>query len=185
VDLFHLGGAPISMKQALGILFLTIVSIVIVEMGGFINKEIPRTFLFGLSYNLFINGLVYLLGAFKTFRLPVSHYKIKRFEKQGRVYKIFGVDYVRRVLKFSGAVLYDGKRSSLEQLEDRMLFAEKNHTICFVLNLITMAYLAFHELWELIPSLLFFNLLLNIYPIITQRYNRARIQIIQGRLSIK
>src|SRR5690606_21029000 len=122
------------MKQPIGIALLTIVSIALVEAGVLINEEIPVTFLFGFFYNMFINGLIYLLGAFKTFRLPYSHYRIKAFEKQGNLYKPFGVDFARRLIKFSGAVTFDGKRSSLEQLENSMPFAEKCHTVCFGLN---------------------------------------------------
>lgn len=173
------------MKQLIGIAFLTIVSIALVEAGVFINEKIPVTFLFGFFYNLLINGLIYLFGAFKTFQLPNNHYKIKAFEKQGNLYKSFGVDFARRIIKFSGAVTFDGKRSSIEQLENSMLFAEKCHTVCFGLNLITMVYLMFRGFWELMPSMLLFNLLLNIYPIIAQRYNRARIQLVQNRFPIK
>ena len=93
-----------SMKQILGIIFLSIVSAAIVETTGLININSPVLLVFGLFYNLFINGLIYLLGAFKTFQLPDGYYAIKRFEKQGKLYTIFGVDYARRLLKLSGAV---------------------------------------------------------------------------------
>ena len=162
------------MKNYLGITFLLIVSIGIVE-GHKIN-DFPLPSLFGLYYNIFINGLTYLLGIFKVFKLPDRYYRINGFEKQGEIYKYFGVDIIRKLLKFSGTVLFDGKKSSLARLQDKMLFAEKNHAICFSLNFFTMAYLAVSGLWGLIPSVLIFNFLLNFYPIITQRYNRARIQ---------
>ena len=169
------------MKNIIGILFLIIISIAIVE-GHKINDFPLSILFFGLYYNIFLNGLTYLLGIFKTFKLPNKHYRIKKFEKQGDIYKFLGVDSVRKLLKYSGTVIFDGKKSSIELLEDQMLFAEKNHTICFVLNLFTMAYLGFSELWGLIPSMLIFNFLVNFYPIITQRYNRARIQEFKNRI---
>lgn len=168
------------MKNIIGIILLIIISIAIVE--GYKVNNFPLPVLFGLYYNIFLNGLTFLLGIFKTFKLPNSHYRIKSFEKQGHFYKYFGVDYVRKLLKYSGTVIFDGKKSSIERLEDQMLFAEKNHTICFALNFFTMTYLGFRELWELIPSMLFFNFFINFYPIITQRYNRARIQEIKNRI---
>jgi hypothetical protein len=176
-----ISGWLILMKQTLGMLLLMLVSIAIVELGRYMPRDFPASLLFGLLYNTGINSLVFLLGGFRTFRLPDSHYRIKGFERQGRLYRPVGVDFARRLLKFSGAILFDGKRSTLGQLEGRMRFAEKCHVICFVLNVITVAYLAFRDLWELIPGLLLFNLLLNVYPIVTQRYNRARIQLIQRR----
>ena len=168
------------MKNIIGILFLIFISVAIVE--GHKVNDFPLPILFGLYYNIFLNGLIFLLGIFKTFKLPNSHYNIKSFEKQGDFYKLFGVNHVRKLLKYSGTVIFDGKKSSIDRLEDQMLFAEKNHTICFVLNIFTMIYLGYSELWELIPSMLFFNFLLNFYPIITQRYNRARIQEIKNRI---
>ena len=171
---------PVFLKQSLGILFLVLVSIVIVE--GYLFSQFTIPIIFGLFYNIIINGLTFLLGAFKTFKLPDNYYKIQEFEQQGKLYKKFGIDNMRKILKFSGTVNFNGRRSSLEKLEYKMLFAEKNHTICFALNLFTLTYLIYRNLWELIYSLMLFNFFLNMYPIVSQRYNRARIQLIKARL---
>ena len=139
--------------------------------------------LFGLPYNMMINGLVFLLAAFKTFRLPKSHYVIRAFERQGDIYRPFGVQAARRLLRVVGFVKFRGGRSSFSDLEDQLVFAEKNHVICFMLNVFLVPYAGIRGRWYVAVSLLIFNALLNAYPIIALRFSRAKLNAIRHRFS--
>lgn len=140
--------------------------------------------LFGLAYNMMINGLVFLLAAFKAFRLPQNYYVIRAFERHGEIYRPFGVHVARKILRVVGFVKFRGGRSSLSDLDDQMVFAEKNHVICFALNVILIGYAGIQGIWYLAFSLLIFNVLLNVYPIISLRFGRAKLQELRRRFGV-
>ena len=173
---------PISVilvKNCVGLALLLGLSIFGVE--NFVLKQNYPALLFGFFYNILIGGLIFLLGLFRIFRLPADYYRQRPFEKGGGLYRALGVEDARTLFKVVGFIRFDSHRSSLQILRDMMVFAEKNHAIAFFLNVFALIYAASRSQWELALSLLFFNCLMNGYPIMVQRYNRPRLDAILER----
>ena len=104
-------------------------------------------------------------------------------EKEGRIYTVLGVHWFRRLLVLSGWEKLNRKNNpirktlpALQQYERATRTSEFNHTvIAFIVVLIT-GYVWVKYSFRAAFWLLLFNVLLNIYPIIVQRYNRPRLR---------
>ena len=75
-------------------------------------------------------------------------------------------------LKFKGGLNHE----RLEQLKKDMTFAENNHLIAFILLQILVVFLGFKgiEMWQ-IASYTILNVILNLYLVVLQQFNKRRI----------
>lgn len=112
-----------------------------------------------------------------------DYYKIKDWENRGKIYENFGINVFRKLLVLVGWEKLNKKSNpvkndleSLIHLEYRTKQSELGHLIIFFIVFGFTIYVAIkftfiESLW-----LLFLNIILNVYPILLQRYNRPRLQ---------
>lgn len=112
-----------------------------------------------------------------------SYYDEKEWEKRGKVYEYFGITFYRKLLVWTGWERVSKKsnpvqknREALMNLHYQTKKSEFGHLIILFIVLGFNVFVAFKfgilkSLW-----LLILNILLNLYPIFLQRYNRPRIK---------
>ncbi len=114
-------------------------------------------------------------------RLPASYHALRAFERDGRVYERVGVRAVKWLLRrgplavFNPGLHLPSARTpeSLALLEQRMRVAEASHAVLFVLTLAWVVAVALRGEWAAAAWTLLFDVLVNGYPVMLQRYNRA------------
>ena len=114
-------------------------------------------------------------------RLPDAYHRLRPFELDGRVYERLGVRVVKRLLRrgplavFNPANDLPAERSPerLAHLDQRMRDAEAAHALLFVATLGVVAHALARGWWTAAALTLLFDVLLNGYPVMLQRYNRA------------
>lgn len=122
-------------------------------------------------------------------RFPEWYYQPKNFDKFGRVYELLGVLFFRKLVRrgplhiFAPKYQYSGRRELLPLLEQETRTAEAIHMFAFFASLLLVAYALYYGWFDSVGWLLLFNVLLNVYPVMLQRYNRVRLQrLLQKRL---
>lgn len=115
--------------------------------------------------------------------LDASYFNSQPFEKQGKLYRMLGVEWYRAILVKSGweRLRQQGMpvRKSLSDIrayERGTRVAEAGHLVVGVIVLIVNIYVFFAYSALAGRWLLLFNLLLNIYPVLLQRYTRPRLR---------
>lgn len=112
------------------------------------------------------------------------YYAIQPFEQDGRIYERLGIRFFKRLVRrgplaiFSLNLRFPPERTvpALHLLEGKMRNAETMHVLIFLIMFLFIGYVLFQEWFDAVGWLLFFNLLLNVYPVMLQRYNRIRLQ---------
>jgi hypothetical protein len=147
-----------------------------------------HSFIFAWVLNFMLMvGVLYITETFKP-SLISTYYNSKKWEAEGKIYKWFWVDEFRKILVWVGweklnkaSNPVNKNLDTLLQLEYRTRQSEIGHLIIFVIVLIFNLVVVFK--YGIIQSLwlFFLNKVLNVYPIIVQRYNRPRLQNIINR----
>lgn len=127
-----------------------------------------------------------------TWWLPESWYRIRAFERDGRVYEYLGVHLFRRLVPNGDWVnawrrrrdpsfrVVSNYSMAVQQLR-RAVEGERNHVVLFFMSAAAAVY-AWRIGWdEWGRYFVVSNVLVNVYPILLQRYTRARIQRIVTR----
>jgi hypothetical protein len=113
--------------------------------------------------------------------LPERFHRLRRFEIDGRVYEWLGIRTVKRLLR-RGPVTWFNPRlrmpehrdaASLARLDGAMRSAEASHAVLFVAVLPVVVNALARGWWAAAAWTLGFDLVLNGYPVMLQRYNRA------------
>lgn len=114
-------------------------------------------------------------------RLPECYHALRRFEFDGRLYEQLGVRLVKRLLRRGPLAVFnpdlhlpvERTPANLARLDQRMRDAEASHAILLGLTLAVVANAAARGWWAAAGWTLLFDVLLNGYPVILQRYNRV------------
>lgn len=114
-------------------------------------------------------------------RLPDSYHELRDVERDGRLYERLGVRVAKRLLRRGPIAVFNrdlhlpGEPSPerLAHLDQRMRDAEASHVILLVATLGIVVHAAARGWWTAALLTLLFDLLLNGYPVMLQRYNRA------------
>ena len=122
-----------------------------------------------------------LLSRVAQVRLPHRYHELRRFERSGRVYERIGVLAVKWTLRRGPLAVFnpdlhlpaERTPAKLAHLDQRMRDAEASHAVLFVATLAIVAHAVVRGWWLAAASTLLFDLLMNGYPVILQRYNRA------------
>ncbi len=117
-------------------------------------------------------------------RLPAAVHALRGFERDGRVYERLGVRLIKRLLRRGPLALFnpglhlpaERTPAQLARLEQRMCDAEASHLILLVATLAVVAHAAVRGWWWAAGATLIFDVLINGYPVMLQRYNRARLR---------
>lgn len=109
--------------------------------------------------------------------------KPKTGENNGKLYETFGINLFRKLLVLIGWEKLNKKANpvkndleSLLHLEYRTKQSELGHLIVFFIVLGFTIYVALKFTFRESLYLLVLNIILNVYPILLQRYNRPRLQ---------
>jgi hypothetical protein len=121
-----------------------------------------------------------------TWWLPSSYFRVRSFERTGRIYEVLGVRIFRWFVPDGDLANRWRRRSEpdFKIIRNRRLAAafvrrtqlsEKSHVVVLFLGLISAAY-AWQIGWRGWAAYLALgNVLVNLYPILLQRYTRARL----------
>ena len=116
-----------------------------------------------------------------TPRLPSRWHVLAPFERSGRVYERLGVRVVKQLLRRGPLAAFNPDLHlpsemtphRLAHLDQRMCDAEASHAILFALTLVVAGHAALRGRWAAAGWTLLFDVVLNGYPVLLQRYNRA------------
>jgi len=121
-----------------------------------------------------------LVGKVIVWRLPAGYYRIRPFERGGRLYRRLGVRILKRLLRrgvmtvFNPTLYLPAVRDAegLSRLEREMRAAETAHVLMFLLILPVIGHAVIRGWWGAAGWTLLFDVLINAYPVMLQRYNR-------------
>jgi len=114
-------------------------------------------------------------------RLPEAFHRLRPFERDGRPYELLGVGLAKRLLRRGPLAVFnpdlhlptEPTPERLANLDQRMRDAEASHVILLVLTLAVVVHAAVQGWWAAACWTLVFDVLMNGYPVMLQRYNRA------------
>lgn len=169
------------MKKTLTLILIAILTIasiyalvIYIKMDGF-----PFAWILNFLLMLFI---VFFTDALKS-PLASSYFNEKGWEQSRKIYEHLGINLFRKLLVWIGWEKVIRKSSPIEKntealtnLYYRTKKSELDHLIILVIVLGFNVFVAFKFGLLKSLSLLILNILLNLYPIFLQRYNRPRIQ---------
>ena len=127
---------------------------------------------------------VAVIGQVANFSFAPSYYHTKPFERTGQVYEHLGIRLFKKLVRrgplsiFSPTLRFPEEKtvSALQGLLNEMRQAETGHALIFVLMLLFAGYAALKGWLDAVAWMLLFNILINGYPIMLQRYNRIKLQ---------
>lgn len=113
-------------------------------------------------------------------RLPAGFHRLRPFERDGRIYEAVGVRLAKRLLRRGPLAMFnpglhlprEPTPERLARLDQRMRDAEASHAVLFALALGIVANAGVRGWWGAVGWTLLFNLVMNGYPVMLQRYNR-------------
>lgn len=138
----------------------------------------------GLLVNWLVLSWIAITSPVTQFSFPSAYYSTRPFERTGRVYERVGIRLVKslvrrgplRILSPTLRLPKEKTVSALCNLENEMRKAETAHTLTFILMLLWVGYAALNGWLDAVTWMLLFNILINGYPIMLQRYNRIKLQ---------
>ena len=164
----------------------------------FVLATVAAIFLIGLSLASFglrspvsalvVNWLVVCWIASGSlvirFSLPSTYYDPRPFERAGQVYERAGIRLFKKLLRRGPLRILSPKLrfpkqvtiEALRDLENEMRKAETIHAVVFLLMLLMAGCTAARGWPDGVTWILLFNILINGYPIMLQRYNRIKLQ---------
>lgn len=142
----------------------------------------PASVMFALLLNCFVLFEVAGSAQVVSISLPESYLRLRRAERGGRIYVYLGVRYFKMLMTsrayrrwvpdFNLSRACMTPRDLLKQMQD----AEAAHAVVFGLMLLCSGAALVAGSWYAAVWLLVFNVVLNAYPVMLQRYNRGRVQ---------
>jgi len=139
-----------------------------------------------------VRGTLFMSTGLLVFFLPASYYQPRSFELFGRCYNRLGVRWFKRWVPDGDRAVRQARRfvpgyrvisgaSGLSVFDSRTRRSEQGHLLWMWVTMPAILY-AFVCGWAALALwLLVGNVIINLYPIMVQRYNRARIQSILAR----
>jgi len=115
--------------------------------------------------------------------LPSRYYDIKACENGGRIYEHLGVRFFKKLVRRGPLSIFsrtlrlpkDDTTAALRLLDQKMRRAEAIHLFSFLAIWPFICYSVLRKWSDVAGWLLLFNLMVNGYPIMLQRYNRIRL----------
>ncbi len=169
------------MSKYKGIVSALVIAIAVIIVIG--SWQGICSFLFAWVFNLML--MMSVLSIMQTFQLQLSssYFHAKPWEKEGKIYKWVGINGCRTVLVWVGWEKYNKasnpiKRdlAALTHLEYSTRQSEFGHLVIFFIVLALALFIgSFYGVKQAL-WLHLLNVLLNVYPIGVQRYNRPRFQ---------
>lgn len=172
-------------------IFLTWQSYKLVD---FLSQHLQMGFLFtvlvGWILNMFVTGVfAFLVFGFSIeAALPDKYYKIHNSGRLKKTCRTLQIELFRIFLlhtfwrsKKRNEKLFDGTVKGLENLELQSKKSEFGHLFPFIILTGICIYFIILGLYLLVFSIMAFNILGNLYPILLQRHHRMRIKKLRKR----
>ncbi len=146
----------------------------------------PRSMAFAFWINWFLMLWAHLLMTWTPIRFPADYYVPRAFEQP--LYRWLQVPLAQKALRrlphatFAKAQHESTITHRLRYLERTMMEAETAHMLIWLIIGVIQVYAMARGWWEAAAWLFLWNMLLNGYPVMVQRYNRMRIRQLQRRL---
>jgi len=123
-----------------------------------------------------------------TPRLPEAYHRLRSFERDGRLYERLGVRVVKRLLRRGPLAAFNPDlhlprvwtASASARLDQRMRDAEASHALLLVATVPVVGHAAVRGWWAAAVATAVFDVLVNGYPVMLQRYNRALLEARRG-----
>jgi hypothetical protein len=127
--------------------------------------------------------VVGLLSRVVQIRLPDRVHALRRCERGGRIYELVGIRWFKAMLRRGPLAAFnpdlhlpeERTPANLARLAQRMRDAEASHAVLFVATLAVVAHAAVRGWWLAAVSTLVFDVVMNGYPVMLQRYNRLEL----------
>lgn len=118
---------------------------------------------------------------FVTIRLPERCHRLRGWELRSRVYELLGVRVAKRMLRRGPLSVFNPHlhlpptpdAARVVALDARMREAEASHAVLFVLEVAVAMHAVARGWWPAALCTLAFDIIMNAYPAMLQRYNRA------------
>lgn len=169
------------MQKILKLVLIVVVTIGLVYVLAAYIRMDSFSFAWILNFML-MTGVLAFTETLKS-DLASSYYREKKWERGGKIYEQFGINFFRKLLVWVGWEKLHKKNNpvakdiqALKHLHHQTKKSELGHMIILfiVLGFNIFVAVKFGILKSL--SLLTLNVLFNLYPIFLQRYNRPRIE---------
>ncbi|WP_256003429.1 glycosyl-4,4'-diaponeurosporenoate acyltransferase CrtO family protein [Pedobacter deserti] len=141
------------------------------------------SFAFAWVLNFLLMACAAFLSDAMQSRYASPYFLEKKWEQKGKLYEYFGINIYRKLLVWTGwekltrkTLPIGNNTEALTKLYQQTKISELNHTVIFMIVLGFNVYVALIFGFSRSLSLLILNILLNLYPIFLQRYNRPRIK---------
>jgi hypothetical protein len=164
-------------------ILIFIISIAISLTYGLIYYIKMHEFLFAWMLNLVLMMCVYGFTETLKSSLKSSYFNEKNWELRGKLYEQLGINFFRKILVWVGWEKLNKKSNPIEKhtkslihLYYRTKQSELGHIIIMVIVLGFNIFVAIKFGFVKSSWLLVLNILLNLYPIFLQRYNRPRLE---------
>lgn len=167
-------------------LFLfTIITIIVIALLRWLLQAFDfRSPLFAFLLNWLVMSWVATSSEVIQIAFAPGYYAIQPFEQDGRLYERVGIRFFKRLARrgplaiFSLNLRFPAEKTvpALRLLEGKMRNAETMHVLIFLIMFLFIGYALFQGWLDAVGWLLLFNCLLNVYPVMLQRYNRIRLQ---------
>lgn len=140
--------------------------------------------LFALTFLLYFGTMGYgffYFHAFPSHRISPRYYRKKKFESLG-FYNALGVEFFRKRLinspfkKLNQRVYLKGRKAYVEVFYEETKRSETSHLIGLLIGLFFHLMFMANNAFVALSCSVFFNLVMNLYPILLQRYNRIKIR---------
>jgi hypothetical protein len=151
----------------------------------------PDTAAFGVFLNAFVLSQIAGVAQVHAVRLPEPYFRLRRFERGGRLYVWLGVRSFKALLtsRIYRAALptldFSRRAGGLGTLHERMRCAEAAHAAAFLVVLAAACIAAWQQWWIGATWLMAANVVGNLCPVMLQRYNRGRIDRLRQRFAHK
>ncbi|HEY9259931.1 hypothetical protein [Chitinophaga sp.] len=169
------------MKKTFILISIAIITIVAVCFLVKYMKMDRFMFAWALNFLLMLCTLTFTQALNSQF--TSSYYDEKKWEQRGKIYEQLGINFFRKLLVWTGWEKLNKKSNPIAKTPEALINLhyqtkknELGHVMIFFIVLGFNVFVAFKfgilkSLW-----LLILNVLLNLYPIFLQRYNRPRIE---------
>jgi len=169
------------MKKTLTLILIAIITIgAMVAVVHYVKMD---RFSFAWILNFMLMLFVVLFTTALKSQLSSSYFNEKGWEQRGKIYERFGVNFFRKLLVWIGwekvirkAHPIEKNTNALVNLHYQTKKSELDHLIILIIVLGFNIFVAIKFGVLKSMSLFILNVLLNLYPIFLQRYNRPRIE---------
>jgi len=162
------------------LLFVASTSVFLFAFQWTLNAFGFRSVFFAFLINWLVMSWVAVMGQVIHFYFPEAYYEIRPFERDGQIYERLGIRFFKKLVRRGPLTLFNPTirhqaGESFQDLEPEMKRAETGHTIIFALMLILVGYAGIRGWFDAAGWLMLFNIIINGYPVMLQRYNRIKI----------